>query len=87
MLFYHEIVCCVYTLESPHRGNFNEYSQNTILMSTRNILLLKSREKKTKLSPFAYLPGVIINPQWLELPISRTNVHSPKGVRAIEARL
>ena len=29
----------------------------------------------------------MINPQWLELPLSRTNVHSPKGVRAIEVRL
>ena len=24
---------------------------------------------------------------WLELPLSRTNFHSPKGVRAIEVRL
>ena len=28
-----------------------------------------------------------MNPQWLELPISRTNVHDPKDVRAIEVRL
>ena len=28
--FYHEIVCCVYSLESPHRGNSNEYTQRTI---------------------------------------------------------
>ena len=30
-LFYYEIVCCVYSLESPHRGNFNEYTQQTII--------------------------------------------------------
>ena len=28
-----------------------------------------------------------MNPQWLELPLSRTNFHGPKGVRAIEVRL
>ena len=25
-LFYHGIVCCVYSLELSHEGNFNEYS-------------------------------------------------------------
>ena len=29
-LFYLEIVCCVYSLELPHRGNSNEYTQHTI---------------------------------------------------------
>ena len=29
----------------------------------------------------------MINPQWLELPISRTNIHGPKDDRAIEVRL
>ena len=29
----------------------------------------------------------MINPQWLELPMSRTNFHGPKDVRAIEDRL
>ena len=26
------IVCCVYSLESPHRGDSNEYTQHTILV-------------------------------------------------------
>ena len=30
-----------------------------------------------KLSPFGSWPGAMINPQWLELPISRTNFHGP----------
>ena len=30
-LFYHGIVCCVYTLESPHRGDSNEYTQHKSL--------------------------------------------------------
>ena len=29
----------------------------------------------------------MINPQWLELPMSRINFHGPKDVRAIEVRL
>ena len=31
-LFYREIVCCVYSLESPHRGDSYEYTQHTITM-------------------------------------------------------
>ena len=38
-----------------------------------------------KLSPFAFWR--LINPQWLELPMSRTNFHGPKDVRAIEVGL
>ena len=30
--FYHGIVCCVYSLESPHRGDSNEYIQHTIIV-------------------------------------------------------
>ena len=29
-LFYHEIVCCAYSLESPHHSN--EYTQHTIIV-------------------------------------------------------
>ena len=32
LLFYHEIVCCVYSLEMPHWGNSYEYTQHTIIM-------------------------------------------------------
>ena len=31
-LFYHIIVCCVYSLESPHQGDSNEYTQHTIVV-------------------------------------------------------
>ena len=31
-LFYHEIECWVYSLESPHRGDSNEYTQHTIIV-------------------------------------------------------
>ena len=78
-LFYHEIVCCGYSLESPLRGDSNEYTQHTIFM--------KKIKKIPKLSLFASWPGIMINPQWLELPMSRTISYGPKDVRAIEIRL
>ena len=31
-LFYHENVCCVYSLEWPRRGDSNEYTQHTIIL-------------------------------------------------------
>ena len=31
-LFYHGIVCCVYSLELPHRGNSIEYTQHAIIV-------------------------------------------------------
>ena len=56
-----------------------------ILMRTHNI---PSCWRKPKRYPYyASWPGSIINPQWLELPLSRTNFYSLKGVRAIEVRL
>ena len=30
--FYHGIVCCVYSLEWPHLGDSNEYTQHTIIL-------------------------------------------------------
>ena len=30
-LFYREVVCCVYSLESPHRDS-NKYTQHTIIV-------------------------------------------------------
>ena len=30
--FYQEIVCCVYSLESPYRGDSNEYILYTIIV-------------------------------------------------------
>ena len=29
-IFFNMKVCCVFSLESPHRGNSNEYTQYTI---------------------------------------------------------
>ena len=67
-----------------HKNRLDE----AILMSTNNIPLLKEGQKDfPKLSPFASWHGAMINPQWLELPISRINFHGPKDVRATEVLL
>ena len=38
-IFYNIKLYCVFSLESPHRGDFNEYTQYTIFnMNEKNIL-------------------------------------------------
>ena len=61
-------------------------------MSTHNIQ--KIEKKYQKIPPFASWPGAMINPQWLEQPISRfeqtisrTNFHGALAVRATKVRL
>ena len=58
-------------------------------MSTLNIPLLCRRSEKHSLNHRQLFHDVVfmINPQWLELPMSRTNFHGPKDVRAIEVRV
>ena len=39
LIFFNMKVCCVFSLESPHRGDSNEYTQNTIFnMNKKNTL-------------------------------------------------
>ena len=57
-------------------------------MSTLNIqLLCRKLIDFPELAIVASRPGAMINLHWLELPISRTIFHGPKGVRGIEVRL
>ena len=55
-------------------------------MRTHNIPLYY-RKSKRSLSCLLLTWSFFINTHWLELPLSRTNVHGPNGVRAIEVRL
>ena len=48
---------------------------------------VENRKDFPKLSLFAFWTCAVINPQWLELPMSRTNFYGPEDVRAIEVRL
>ena len=57
-------------------------------MSTLNIQsCVENRKDFPKLSLFASRTGAMINPHWLEPPMSRTIFYGPKDVRAIEVRL
>ena len=73
----------MYSLELPHQSSSNEYTQHTIIVKK----IKKKKKKIPELSPFSSWPSVMINPQLLELPISRTNFHGPKDVWAIKVRL
>ena len=55
------------------RGDSNMYTQHTIFIEGQKDIL--------KVSP---LPHDLINPQWLEQPMSRTNLYGPRDVRAFE---
>ena len=46
------------SLESPYRGDSNDYIQHTII--------LEDRKGTVRLSTFASWPGAMINSQWLE---------------------
>ena len=50
-------------------------------------LIVKEIKKIPKLSLFASWPDTMINPQWLELHMSRTIFYDPKDARAIEVWL
>ena len=66
----------MYSLESPHRGDSNEYIQIPSFIE----------HQQTSLFYYHLLPdpGAMINHQWHELSMSRINFHGPKDVRAIE---
>ena len=57
-LFYHETICCVYSLD-----NSNEFTQHHYF--------IEERKDIPKLSPFASWPDAMINPRRFELPMSR----------------
>ena len=54
-LFYHVIVCCVYSLELPHRGNSNEYTQHTIIVYKIEKISLNYRYLLPELVPWLTL--------------------------------
>ena len=48
---------------------------------------MEDRKDFPKFSPFASRPGAMINPQWLELPISQTNFHGPLDARVFQVKV
>ena len=69
--FYHEILCCEYSLELPHQGDSNEYWYSTCYYFI-------DRKDTPTLSPFDSRTGAMIYSQWLELPMSRSNFYADK---------
>ena len=69
------MVCCVYSLELPHRA---------IPISTlTHHYFIEDQNEIPKLCPFASCPGAMFNPQWLKLPMSRINFHGSKGCSTV----
>ena len=48
------------------------------------VCCIEDRKDIPWLLRFAFWPGAMINPQWLELPMSRMSFHGPKDIRAIK---
>ena len=57
-----------------------------ILMRTLNHYFIEDPKDNSNLLIFAFWPGGKLNPQGLELRMSRTNLHDQKDVRVIEIR-
>ena len=56
-LFYNEIVCCVHSLESPHRGDSNEYTRHTFIVWKIEKISLNYRHLLPDLAPRLTLSG------------------------------
>ena len=51
LIFFNMKVCCVFSLESPHRGDSNEYTQYTIFNIKKKITLNDSTSAAIGFSP------------------------------------
>ena len=56
-LFYYEMVCCVYSLESPRWGDSNEYTQHTIILLKIENISISYRHLLSDLLPWLKLIG------------------------------
>ena len=56
-LFHHEIVCFVYLVESPHRGDSNEYTQHAIIVQKIENISLNYCYLLPDLAPWLTLSG------------------------------
>ena len=43
-IFFNIAVCCVFALESPHRGDSNEYTQHPIFNKKKKKIILKDKK-------------------------------------------
>ena len=57
-IFYYEIVCCVYSLESPHQCNSYEYTQHPIILLKIENISINYRHLLPDLAPWLNLTGL-----------------------------
>ena len=57
-LFYYVIICCVYSLEWPHRGDSTEYTQHTIILLKSENISIIYRRLPPDLAPWLNLIGL-----------------------------
>ena len=72
-IFFHMHVCCVFTLESPHRGDSNKHTQHTIINIKTKITLNYSK----------YNNGCSYGIRFLRI---QERVRNSRGKRAISVR-
>ena len=68
----------MYSLELLHLCYSNEYTHHTITVQIK---------KLSYIITICFLTSDMINPQWLKLPMSITNLYGPKDVRVFEVWL
>ena len=72
-------VCCVYSLESPHRGDSNEYTQH--------IIFIKDRKDILKIIPIFLLTWrygcIYITFCGLTYPSLEQIIYAPRDIRTI----
>ena len=78
LIFFNIKVCCVVLLESPHRGDSNEYTQYTVFNIYNNIPFSIYKRKSAKIIPnlrlFDFFHGI------------QVRVRNSRGKRAISVR-
>ena len=61
-ILYNMKKCCMFSLESPHRGDSNEYIQYTILYTSKRAISVRATEVPTIQTKFPSLPGQSATP-------------------------
>ena len=79
LIFYNMKVCCVFSLESPHRGDSNEYTQYTVFNIKREITVTVTLTYPKSLALEFYL--------WTQERVRTSHDERAISVRATEVLL
>ena len=72
-IFFNMKVCCAFSLESPHRGDSNEYTQYTIFYI-----------KKENHPKFSQIRSHLIFSNVLKIELERARVNEPSGFEPLK---